>query len=177
MVGLGPTICEFFIISENDPDHRVQMLAQRKRSNVIHVENTAILEKKMCPKSVKPSIHEVKETVANDETYFCWSINCDDSSPAWKVDLDLNDVKGHPVTFKLDSGADVAVISDSNYKEPRLRPSLKTVKANLNSPGGPLNSRGQFIAKATVKGSVCHFRVIVVVIDVKNNLSRGLLHV
>ena len=54
---------------------------------------------KMCRKSAKPSIHEVKETVANDETYFCGSINCDDSSPAWKVDLDLNDVKGHPVTL------------------------------------------------------------------------------
>ena len=128
---------------------------------------------KMCRKSAKPSIHEVKETVANDETYFCGSINCDDSSPAWKVDLDLNDVKGHPVTFKLDSGADVSVMSDSNYKQLRPRPSLKTVKANLNSPGGPLNCRGQFIAKATVKGTVYHFRVIVVENDVENLLSRG----
>ena len=128
---------------------------------------------KMCRKSAKPSIHEVKETVAYDETYFCGSINCDDSSPAWKVDLDLNDVKGHPVTFKLDSGADVSVMSDSNYKQLRPRPSLKTVKANLNSPGGPLNCRGQFIAKATVKGTVYHFRVIVVENDVENLLSRG----
>ena len=58
-----------------------------------------------------------------------------DSSPAWKVDLDLNDVNGHPVTFKLDSGADVSVMSDSNYKQLRPRPSLKTVKANLNIDG------------------------------------------
>ena len=127
----------------------------------------------MCRKSAKPSIHEVKETVANDETYFCGSINCDDSSPAWKVDLDLNDVKGHPVTFKLDSGADVSVMSDSNYKELRPRPSLKTVKANLNSPGGPLNCRGQFIAKARMKGTVYHYGVIVVENDVENLLSRG----
>ena len=129
--------------------------------------------RKMCRKSAKPSIYEVKETVANDETYFCGSINCDDSSPAWKVDLDLNDVKCHPVTFKLDSGADVSVMSDSNYKYLRPRPSLKTVKANLNSPGGPLNCRGQFIAKATMKGTVYHFRVIVVENDVENLLSRG----
>ena len=129
--------------------------------------------RKMCRKNAKPSVHEVKETVANDETYFCGSINCDDSSPAWKVDLDLNDGKGHPVTFKLDSGADVSVMSDSNYKQLRPRPSLKTVKANLNSPGGPLNCRGQFIAKATVKGTVYHFRVIVVENDVENLLSRG----
>ena len=58
--------------------------------------------RKTCRKSTKPSVHEVKETVANDETYFRGSINCDDSSPAWKVDLDLNDGKGHAVTFKLD---------------------------------------------------------------------------
>ena len=128
---------------------------------------------KMCRKSAKPSIHEVKETIAYDETYFCGSINCDDSSPAWKVDLDLNDVQGHPVTFKLDTGADVSVMSDSNYKQLRPRPSLNTVKANLNSPGGPLNCRGQFIAKATVKGTVYHFRVIVVENDVENLLSRG----
>ena len=64
-------------------------------------------------------------------------------------------------------------MSDSNYKQLRPRPSLKTVKANLNSPGGPLNCRGQFIAKATVKGTVYHFRVIVVENDVENLLSRG----
>ena len=99
-------------------------------------------------------------------------VNCDHSNPAWKVDLSLNDVKGHPVTFKLDSGADVSAMSDSNYKELRPRPSLKTVKANLNSPGGPLNCRGQFIAKATVKGTVYYFCVTVVVNDVENLLSR-----
>ena len=93
----------------------------------------------MCPKSAKTTSYEVKETVAIDETYFCGSINCDDNSPAWEVDLDLNYVKCNPETFKLDSGADVSVMSDSNYKQLRPRPSLKTVKANLNSPCGPLN--------------------------------------
>ena len=67
----------------------------------------------------------------------------------------------------------MSVMSDSNYKQLRPGPSLKTVKANLNSPGGPLNCRGQFIAKATVKGTVYHFRVVVVVNDVENLLSRG----
>ena len=67
----------------------------------------------------------------------------------------------------------MSVMSDSNYKQLRPRPCLKTVKANLNSPGGPLDCRGQFIAKATVKGTVYHFRVIVVVNDVENLLSRG----
>ena len=77
------------------------------------------------------------------------------------------------MTFKLDSGADVSAMSDSNYKGLRPRRSLKTVKANLNNPGGPLNCRGQFIAKATVKGTVYHFRVTVVADDVENLLNRG----
>ena len=94
----------------------------------------------MCRKSAKPSIHEVKDTVANDDTCFCGSVNCGDNSSVWKVDLDLNDVKGHLVTFKLDSGADVSVMSDSNYKELRPRPNLsQNSQTNLNSPGGPLN--------------------------------------
>ena len=53
-------------------DHRVHMLAQQKGSNAINVENTAILGK-MCRKSANPTIHEVKETVASDETYLCGS--------------------------------------------------------------------------------------------------------
>ena len=58
-------------------------------------------------------------------------VNGDHSSPAWKVDLGMNDVKGHPVTFKLDSGADVSAMSDSNYKQLRPRPSLKHSQSKL----------------------------------------------
>ena len=79
------------------------------------------------------------------------------------------------MTFKLDSGADVSVMSDSNYKELKPKQSPKTVKANLNSPGSPLNCHRQFIVKATVKGNVYHFRVSVVVNDVENLLSRGVV--
>ena len=69
----------------------------------------------------------------------------------------------------------MSVMSDSNFKELRPRPSLKTAKANLNSPGDLPNCRGQFISKATVKGTVYHFRVIVVVNDVDNLVSRGVV--
>ena len=71
----------------------------------------------------------------------------------------------------------MSVRSVSNYKQLKPGPSLKTVKSNSNGPCGPLHSRGQFIAKATVKGTVCHFRVIVLVNDVENLLSRRLLRV
>ena len=66
--------------------------------------------RKMCHKSAKPSVQEVKETVANDETYFCGSINCDDSSPAWKVDLDLNE--GQRSSSDLQTGLRSRCVSD-----------------------------------------------------------------
>lgn len=108
--------------------------------------------------------------VQPDKEYFCGSVSCDDSSPAWKVDLDL---KGRPVTFKIDTGADVTVMSHASYVMLRPRPPLKAISANLNSPGGPLDCRGQFIASTEVKGTTYHFRVIVVANDVENLLSRG----
>ena len=126
---------------------------------------------KMCRLTKSTVVHEVVKQP--DETYFCGAVNCDDTSPAWKVDLDLNDVKGQAIYFKLDSGADVSVMSKRSHNQPRPRPTLRKVNANISSPGGPLTCIGQFIAHATIRGTAYSFRVIVVQNDVENLLSRG----
>ncbi len=67
-------------------DHRVHMLAQQKGSNATNVEKICHIGK-MCRKSAKPSILEMKETVANYDTYICGSINCDDNNLKSQVGL------------------------------------------------------------------------------------------
>ena len=125
--------------------------------------------KAVCPKKV----HEVYENDDQQSDYFCGSVeesdqfdfffgsvDCDDSDPAWRVALYLGGSK--PVDFKIDSGADVSVMSYSKYLTLKPRPSLSEVTTNLSSPGGPLNCKGRFVARTEVKGIQYHFRVLVV---------------
>ena len=125
----------------------------------------------MC-RTVQEVSYEAVEQSCPPETYFCGSVSCDDSAPPWKVDLHLN-ASRVPTTFKLDSGADVSVMSLQNYKRLKPKPALKPANAILTSPGGPLECHGQFIARSPVDGTMYHFRVVVVAHDVDNLLSRG----
>ena len=63
--------------------------------------------------------------------------------PPWVVDLTLN---GHPVQFKIDTGADVTVIGETDYKEARDGP-LQSSKPTLSGPSQtPLEVLGKFQA-------------------------------
>ena len=102
--------------------------------------------------------------------HFIGAVHCDDDDPPWHVTLDLG---SSSETFKIDTGADVSIMSYTNYLKVRPRPPLKDVKAKLSSPGGPLTCRGQFIASTVFKGQNYHFRVLVVDGTVENLLGRG----
>ena len=79
----------------------------------------------------------------NSRAQFC-SINCDVTDETeWYINLDVN---GDPINFKIDSGADVTVISEDIYRRMPNRPHLKPSKVVLNSPGGQLSNLGQFVA-------------------------------
>ena len=95
----------------------------------------------MC-RTVQEVSYEAVEQSCPSETYFCGSVSCDDSAPPWKVNLHLN-ASRVPTTFKLDSGADVSVMSLQNYKRLKPKPALKPANAILTSPGGPLECHGQ----------------------------------
>ena len=102
--------------------------------------------------------------------HFIGAVNCDDNDSAWKVTLGLGKSSE---TFKIDTGADVSIMSYPSYLKVKPRPPLKDVKVNLSSPGGPLNCRGQFIASTVFKGQKYHFRVLVVDGNVESLLGRG----
>ncbi len=127
-------------------------------------------------------IHEIHdESEDNNNTYeqFCGSVNhslyvetvhCDDRDPAWRVTLNIGKSSE---SFKIDTGADVSIMSYETYEKLKPKPSLADVKTNLTSPGGPLECRGQFIAKTEYNSQKYLFRVLVVNDKVENLLARG----
>ena len=70
-------------------------------------------------------------------------------------------VRGGEVTLKIDSGANVSFLTEADRKRLRPRPNLKTTDVNLTSPGGPLTSKGQFIARVEHSRKVYNFWEIV----------------
>ena len=125
--------------------------------------------KLMCRTKPK-SVQEVTEN--HNDAFFLGSVTCtDDSVSAWRVNLPL---EGGTVRFKIDSGADVTVLTESSYNHLKPKPELKSTNTSLSSPGGPLSCMGQFTAHAVIKGETYNFRVFVVKrIDMENLLSRS----
>lgn len=128
----------------------------------------------------KTAVQEITET-DEDDTVFLGSVDLKQSKdallaedePLWRTTLTLADT---PVSFKIDSGADTSVMSEATYEALRNKPKLSEVKNTLQSPGGVVATRGQFLAKikAHVNGQLrnCCFRVAVVKTNGENLLSR-----
>ena len=69
----------------------------------------------------------------------------DTTSAPWRVDLKL---EGSTVSFKIDTGADVNVLSESSWKSLPLKPRLHPARnVHLSSPEGKLDIKGKFISK------------------------------
>ena len=81
-----------------------------------------------------------------------------DAEEPWCTTLQL---RGGEVTFKIDSGADVSIMTEADWKRLRPRPNLKATDVKLTIPGGPLTSKGHFIARVEHSRQVYNFRVIV----------------
>ena len=60
----------------------------------------------------------------------------DNYKEPWSVTLHVNKT---PVCFKIDTGADISVMSESTYQALPQRPQLKPSTALSSSPGGKLN--------------------------------------
>lgn len=119
------------------------------------------------------SIQEIEDnaSVLSDESdYQIDTVIGDENERTWNVNLKVNNTN---VPFKIDTGADVTVISQSTYKKLKM-PRLCQSTLNLSSPGGNLNTVGEFMAKTTYKNQRYSFKIVVVDQPLKNNLlSRG----
>ena len=94
-----------------------------------------------------------------------------DAEEPWRITLQL---RGGEVTFKIDSGADVSIMTEADWKQLHPWPNLKTTDVKLTSPGGPLTSKGHFIARVEHSRQVYNFWVIVTGAEsvTENLLSR-----
>ena len=117
-----------------------------------------------------PADHSHAAAEAVNKNYFCGSVvNVEDDKPAWYVTLD---VEGNPVKFKVDSGADVTVVSEAAYKRLQPEPRLSPNRSLLNSPGGSLSVVGEFVTCTQHREADYSFKVLVVKERTENLLSR-----
>ena len=88
---------------------------------------------------------------------------CRWESITWFVHLDICE---SDIPFKVDTGADISVISQSVWESLTNKPTLKPTEIKLNCINGPLKARGEF---TTIKqrGNV-DFRFKIVVVETRN---------
>lgn len=88
----------------------------------------------------------------------------------WMSTLQVNDTN---IIFKLDTGAQANVISETEYKKIRPRPKLHSTKVRVTRySGAKIPVQGRCIAKVTHKGKVHTLAFIVVPMEVQ--AIRGL---
>ena len=91
------------------------------------------------------------------------------NNDAWFVTLT---VRRNRIRFKVDTGADVTVISEETWLAMRNKPELQPTTVNLNSVGGQVNACGKFNATTRYKQTVYRFDVIVISGNTTNLLAR-----
>lgn len=104
-----------------------------------------------------------------DNSYFLGAVNVNAPGKPWEVKLRIG---GHQVKFKLDSGADVTVITEETYRSLRKQPVLTPTNVSLNSVGSQLKCLGTFMSNVSHKGTVYNLHIYVIEKAPVNLLSR-----
>ena len=124
----------------------------------------------VCRSSQSQSVHEVVDHVQEEvEMLNLGSVDDISTEPPWRVTLRLC---GRETSFKIDTGADVSVISNAVYQSLQPRPSLKKSKVVLQGPGGIIKNEGEFTATVRRHSQSFSFRCFVVNTETDNLLSR-----
>ena len=107
-------------------------------------------------------------TTDTDEMFFLGEVNETvsdimdqmDSENEWLVNLPVN---GSTVEFKIDTGADITVMSQAAFKRlPQRSQLVSPRKGPITSPGGEVKSIGKFLATSEYKGKKYRFWVTVI---------------
>ena len=97
------------------------------------------------------------ETVSKSYTFdSIWSTV---TEPPWRAIINIHNV---PINFKIDTGADVNVISKATFNKISSRPKLVQSTETLRSPGGYLQNLGEFTAQATFQNKKFQIRLFVI---------------
>ena len=94
-----------------------------------------------------------------DETFFLVSANLNNrDKDSWQVDLELN---GKLTNFKIDTGADITVISEATYNSLLPMPPPQSSTVVLCSPRGAVNCVGKIKAVLSYKSVNYPIRIFV----------------
>ena len=99
----------------------------------------------------------------DSQDFFIGTVDCVNREAAWFVHLDIC---GSDIPFKVDTGADISVISQSVWESLTNKPTLKPTEIKLNCFNGPLKAKGEFTT-ITRRGNV-DFRFKIVVVETRN---------
>ena len=99
--------------------------------------------------------------------YYVGTVTCNDQNDAWYVNLPIC---GAQVKFKIDTSADISVLTQSTYNSLAQKPLLKPSRASLLSPGGRIEVRGEFDTVAEYKRSEYMFKLVVIGGEMGTNL-------
>ncbi|GFO48546.1 Pol polyprotein [Plakobranchus ocellatus] len=90
----------------------------------------------------------------------------------WTTECEINGKES--IIFKIDTDADVTVVSRTQYKKLKGKSKLEETGIHLYSPGGPIKCSGKFSAQIrSVKGVETKLTVYVVETRSENLLGRG----
>ena len=118
-------------------------------------------------------IREVEECEHFSDEFESFSLGAvhhkEKHEPEWTVNLNIC---GKKTNFKIDTGADVSVISANVHSQLKPPPSLSKSKAILKGPGGLINTLGEFTTQVCHKDVSYPVRCFVVETETDNLLSR-----
>ena len=113
----------------------------------------------------------VPDPGSQDESYFLRAIDCDErNDKPWEVKLKIC---GEPIVFKVDTGADVTVMTSGTYDKLPRAPPLELVTAKINSVGSALPCRGKFNVSIKNRGKIFVMNIYVMETAECNLLSRN----
>ena len=112
-----------------------------------------------------------RDTDSSEEEFFIGTItSISDSHKSWHVKLPINN---HLIQFKIDSGADVSIMSVKSYRNMPQPPTLNPANHILKGIDGKLKCRGTFTAHTNYHGKEYEFTIYVT--DAESNLlSRAM---
>jgi hypothetical protein len=123
--------------------------------------------KRMCRSGVHEVVTDSEEEQNDEQQEFQLDAVVTEKSEPWMITLRIKDTD---VRFKIDTGADISIMSEQTFRTLQRKPKLNKSDAVLTSPGGRLTVRGEFYAQTNYKENHYKFKVIVVASRVGNNL-------
>lgn len=114
------------------------------------------------------SMNSVEMEEPNQQPIYFLGTVVTDTEP-WTTDIKI---KGSVFTFKIDTGADVSVMSAEDYKKLHPSPKLQPPNTTLKSPGGIVQCMGKFETEVELKNEQFQFQIFVVKGTQHNLLSR-----